>query len=173
MRRILPFCHLGYSLGWCRTAGHFPCAVQSNLCWWAGLQSDPMSAPSPPLGPQSEWCVPYLLLSRGRTHCGEVWPLSGLLAYCQACGAASMGSGKGCISPGGSTRFTGVGGAGSAHFAVGGPLQERPCSTGREANSSEGWIHRSTALGVCAMQAGSVKWFPLGFRLGDGRGRWR
>ena len=30
---------------------------------------------------------------RGRTHCGVVWPLSGLLAHCQACGAASMGSG--------------------------------------------------------------------------------
>ena len=30
---------------------------------------------------------------RGRTHCGVVWPLSGLLAHCQACGAASMGHG--------------------------------------------------------------------------------
>ena len=30
---------------------------------------------------------------RGRTHCGVVWPLSGLLTHCQACGAASMGSG--------------------------------------------------------------------------------
>ena len=30
---------------------------------------------------------------RGRTHCGVVWPLSGLLAHCQACGAALMGSG--------------------------------------------------------------------------------
>ena len=30
---------------------------------------------------------------RGRTHCGVVWPLSGLLAHCQPCGAASMGSG--------------------------------------------------------------------------------
>ena len=30
---------------------------------------------------------------RGRTHCGVAWPLSGLLADCQACGAALMGSG--------------------------------------------------------------------------------
>ena len=30
---------------------------------------------------------------RVRTHCGVVWPLSGLLAHCQACGAALMGSG--------------------------------------------------------------------------------
>ena len=30
---------------------------------------------------------------KGRTHCGVVWPLSGLLAHCQACGAALMGSG--------------------------------------------------------------------------------
>ena len=29
----------------------------------------------------------------GRTHRGAGWPLSGLLAHCQACGAASMGSG--------------------------------------------------------------------------------
>ena len=37
----------------------------------------------------------YLILPspRGRTHCGVVWHLSGLLAHCQACGAASMGSG--------------------------------------------------------------------------------
>ena len=30
---------------------------------------------------------------RGRTHSGVVWSLSGLLAHCQACGAAFMGSG--------------------------------------------------------------------------------
>ena len=30
---------------------------------------------------------------RNRTHCGVLWPLSGLLAHCQACGATSMGSG--------------------------------------------------------------------------------
>ena len=61
---------------------------------------------------------------RGRTHCGVVWPLSGLLAHFQAYGAASMGSSQGCIRLGGSTRCTGVGGAGLARFAVGGLLWE-------------------------------------------------
>ena len=46
--------------------------------------------------------------------------------------------------------------AGSAGFALGGPLREEPCSSRREANPSEGWIHRSTALGVCMVQASSV-----------------
>ena len=63
-----------------------------------------------------------------------VWPLSGLVAHCQACGAASMGSGVlAGVDPQGAQ-----GGAGSARFAVGGPLREGPCSTGREADSSEG-----------------------------------
>ena len=30
---------------------------------------------------------------RGRTHCGVLWPLSGLLAHCQAYGNVSVGSG--------------------------------------------------------------------------------
>ena len=74
---------------------------------------------------------------RGRTHCGVAWPLSGLLAHCQACGAASMGSGQRHISWGGSARCTGVGGTGLACFAVSGPLWEGPCSTGREVGPSE------------------------------------
>ena len=76
----------------------------------------------------------FFLFPRGMTHCGVVWPLSGLLAHCQACGAALMGSGQGRISRGGSTRCTGVGGTGLAHFAIGGPLREVPCSTRREAD---------------------------------------
>ena len=60
------------------------------------------------------------------------------------------------ISQGGSTRCTGAGGADSAHFAFGGPLREGPCGTGREADPLEEWIHRSTALGVCVVQASSV-----------------
>ena len=116
-----------------------------------------MSAPSPLLGPQSDWCAPYLPLSpRGRTHCGAVCPLSGLLAHCQACDAPSMGSGQGHIRQGGSARCTGAGGAGLASFAIGGALQEGPCSTGREAGPLEGWIHRSKALAVCMVQASSV-----------------
>ena len=87
----------------------------------AGLQSDPMSAPSPPLGPQT---VVYLIFSspRGRTHLGVGWPLSGLLVHCVACGAASMGSGQGPIRREGSSKCTGVEGVGLASFAVSGPL---------------------------------------------------
>ena len=52
--------------------------------------------------------------------------------------------------------YTGVGGVGVAHFVVGGPLQEMPFSTRREAGLLEGWIHRSTVLGVCKVQASLV-----------------
>ena len=38
-------------------------------------------------------CAFIFSFLRGRTHCGVVWPLSRLLAHCQACGAALMGSG--------------------------------------------------------------------------------
>ena len=43
-----------------------------------------------------------------------------------------------------------------APFAIGDPLWEEPCSTGREADPSEGWIHRSTVLHVHLVQASSV-----------------
>ena len=79
------------------------------------------------------------------------------------------------ISRGGSARCTRAGGAGSALFAAlpsGDPLQEGTCSTRREADTLEGWIYRSTALGVCEVQASLVNSFPLGLWLGDGRGRW-
>ena len=81
---------------------------------------------------------------RSRTHCGLVWPLAGLHGHCQTCGATTMGSGPGCISRGGSTRCTGVGGADVAYFAISGPLWEGLCNTGRDAGLLEGWIHRST-----------------------------
>ena len=67
----------------------------------------------------------------------SVWPLFGVLAHFQACGAALMGSGQGYIGWGGSAKCTEVGGAGLASFAVGGPLEEGPCSTGSEAGPSE------------------------------------
>ena len=50
-------------------------------------------------------------------------------------------------------------------------LGKGPCSTGREADRLEGWIHRSTVLDVCN-KFGDGNWFPLGFWLGDGGGRW-
>ena len=58
-----------------------------------GAKSDMMSVPSPPLGPQSDWCVPYLPLSQGQDSLWSGVTLSGLLAHCQACGTALMGSG--------------------------------------------------------------------------------
>ena len=57
-------------------------------------------------------------------------------------------------------------GAGLAGFAIGGPLQEGPCSTRREANPWEGWIHRSSVGCLCsASNFGDRNWFPLGFQL--------
>ena len=142
--------------------------------WWAGPQSDLMSAPSPPLGPQSDWCVPYLPPLPGAGLTVEWCGPSGLLAHCQACGAASMGSGQGRISSGGSATCTGLGGAGLASFALSGLLWEGPCSTGREADLLEGSIHRSTALGGCTVQASSVtgtgSLWNFGWGMGEGNG---
>ena len=83
-----------------------------------------------------------------------------------------------CISRGGSSRCTGVGGAGLTHLAIGGPLWEGTCSTGREAGDPwEGWIHRSTALGVCTVhsslvtETGSLWGFGWGVGEGDGTGQ--
>ena len=138
-------------------------------------QSDPMSVPSPPLGPQSDWCLPYLPLSQGqdslRSGVAPVW------ATCTLPGLWCCFDGMWRISRGGSARCTGAGGADSACFALGGPLRGGPCSPGREADPSEGWIHRSTVLGVCAMQARSVTgtgslWdFGWGMGGGDGAGQ--
>ena len=61
-----------------------------------------------------------------------------------------------------------------ASFATGGPLWEGPCSTRREAGPLEGWIHRSTALGVCTVQANSVtgtgSLWNFGWAMGEGNG---
>ena len=80
------------------------------------------------------------------------------------------------ISLGGLARCTGVGGAVSAHFSFGDLLREGPCDTRRESDPPEGWIHRSTALGVCVVQASSLAgtgslWdFGWGMGKGDGTG---
>ena len=60
--------------------------------------------------------------------------------------------------------------AGSACFSFGDSLQEGPCSTGRESDPPEGWICRSTALGVCAVQGSSLWDFGWGMGEGDGTG---
>ena len=114
----------------------------------------PDVCPSPPLGPQSDWCLPYLPLSQGQN---SLWSgVAPVWASCTLPGLWCCFDGIWRISWGGSTRYTVAGGVGSARFAFSGPLQEGPCSTRSEANPSEGWIHRSTALGVCMVQASSV-----------------
>ena len=48
----------------------------------------------------------------------------------------------------------GAGGAGLARFSFDDPLQVGPCGRGTESDPlPEGWLHRSTALGVSAEQA--------------------
>ena len=80
------------------------------------------------------------------------------------------------ISWGGSARCTGAGGVGSASFSFGDPLLEWTCRTRRESDPLEGWIHRSTALDVCRVQASSLAgtgclWdFGWGMGEGDGAG---
>ena len=73
-----------------------------------------------------------------------------------------------CISWGGWARCTGAGGAGSAHLSFSDPLQEGPCSTRRESDlPPEGWIHRSTAMGVYVVQASSLQELvPFGILAG-------
>ena len=136
----------------------------------AGPQSDPMSVSSPPLGPQSDWCVPYLPLSQGQD---SLWSgVAPVWATCTLPGLWCCFNGICHISQGG--QCTVAGGAGSAHFAFGGPLQEGPCGTGREADLSVGWIHRSTVLGVCAVQTSSVSgagsFWDFGWGMGEGDG---
>ena len=132
-----------------------------------------MFAPSPPLGPQSDWCVPYLSLSQGQDSlCSGVAPV---WATCTLPGLWCCFNGIWRSSRGGSARCTGAGGADSDCFAFSGLLLEGPCGTRREADPLEGWIHKKHSVG-CLRSAGKFhdgNWFPLGFWLGDGRGRWR
>ena len=64
-----------------------------------------------------------------------------------------------------------MGGADSAQFAFGGPLREGPCGTRREADLLTGWIYRSTALGICPVQASSLtvtgSLWDLGWGMGE------
>ena len=146
-----------------------------------GPQSDLMSAPSPPLGPQSDWCVPYLPLSQGQdslwSGVASVWPTCTLqVEYLQVEYLWCCFNGIWHISWGGSARCTGAGGADSAHFTFSGLLREGPCAMEREADPLEQWIHRITALGVCTVQASSLMgtgslWdFSWGMGEGDGAG---
>ena len=109
---------------------------------------------------------------RGRIHCGVVWPLPGLLAHCQACDAASMGSGQGLISRDVSSRCTGVGWEGLAlccwWFPAGGNLQD--LEGGRPIRGMDAQKHSIRCL-QGASKLGDRNWFPLEFRFRDRRGK--
>ena len=104
----------------------------------------------------------YLIFpsSRGRT---QLWSgVAPVWTTCTLPGLWCCFNGIWRISRVGSTRCTGAEGASLASFAVGGPLQEGPCSTGREADPLEGWIHRSSVGHLHgASKFGDGNWFPL------------
>ena len=140
------------------------------LVGWATVRPD--VCPHPPLGPQSDWCVPYLPLTQGQD---SLWSgVTPVWATCTLPGLWCCFDGIWHISWGGSARCTEMGGAALASFAGGGPLGEGPCSTRREADPSEGWIQRNTALGICVVQASSVmgtgSLWNFGCGMGEGNG---
>ena len=109
---------------------------------------------------------------RGWTHCGMLWPLSGLLAPCQACGAASMGSGiLARVDPQGAQGWEGQAQLALPRwFPAGGALWHQ--EGGRPVGGMDPQKHSVGCLcSVSKFDDGN--WFPLEFRLGDGRGRWR
>ena len=129
--------------------------------------------PSPPLGSQSDWCVPYLPLSQGQD---SLWSGVDLVwVTCTLPGLWCCFDGIWHFSRGGSAWCTGAGGAGLACFAISGPRWEGPCSTRREADLLEGLHPQKHSVGCLhsAIKCSEGKWFPLEFWLGDGRGRWR
>ena len=84
-----------------------------------------------------------------------VWPLSGLLAHSQSCGTTLMGSG---ILAGVDLQGA-QGQEGQAQLALSAVVHfgRGPAALGgRQADPSEVWICRSTALGVCEVQASSL-----------------
>ena len=145
------------------------------MCWWEGPQSDPMSAPSPLLGPQSDWCVPYFPLSQGQD---SLW--SGVAPVWAPCTLPGLW----CCFDGIWPRDYWPGWIRKVHRGRRGRLSSlclwwSPVVGAllhlEGAGPWEGWIHRSTALGFLrgSSKFGVRNLFPLGFRLGDGRGRWR
>ena len=114
----------------------------------------------------------YLILPspRGKIHGGVVWPLSVLLAHFQAWRAASIGSGiltrvDRKVHSGRMGRLSSL-----CHqwSPVVGALKHQ--EGGRPVGGMDPQKH---TVG-CLCDAGKFSdrnWFPLGFRLGDGRGR--
>ena len=130
-----------------------------------------MSDPIPPLGPSQTGVCILFPSPRGGIHCVVEWPvwatctLPGL--WCWGCGILAGVDGQ---------VAQGLEGGGSACFSFRDLLWDGPCGTGRESDQPEGWICRSTALGVCTVQAislagtGSLWDFGWGMGEGDGAG---
>ena len=154
-------------LEWRRNAKLFPCAVWSNLCWWSGPQSDLMSAPSPLLGPQSDWCVPYLPLSQGQdslwSGVAPVWvtcTLPGLWCCFYGIWCLAGVDLQGAQGPEGQFQL-------SLPLVVRGAL--RHWEGGRHIRGMDPQKHSGGCLrGASKFPEGN--WFPLGFWLGMDKG---
>ena len=133
-----------------------------------GPQSDLMSAPIPPLWPQSDWCVPYLPLSQGQD---SLWSgVASVWATCTLLGLLCCFYGIWCIKQGGSARCTVARGAASTRFDfAGGAL--RYWEEGRPVRGMDPQKH---SLGVCVVQASSVmgtgSLWDFGWGMGKGDG---
>ena len=94
---------------------------------------------------------------------------SGLLAHCQ--GLWCWGSG---VLAGVDWQGAGGGRGRLSLLLLWRSLQEGPCGTWRESDPPEGQIRRSTALGVCEVQASSLagtgSLWDLGWGMGEGDG---
>ena len=140
-----------------------------------GSQSDPMSALRPPLGPQSDWCVPYLLLSQGQD---SLW--SGVAPVWAACTLPGMWSCFNGIWP----RAYQMGWIHKVQRGGRGKLSQLWC---RWSPAAEALQHQEGGRPIgrmdpqkynvgrlhSASKFGAVNWFPLEFWLGGGRGQWR
>ena len=109
---------------------------------------------------------------RGGIHCGVAWPVWATCTlpslWCWGSGVLAGVDLQGAQGP-----------EGQAQLAF--PSEIRfgrgPCGTRRESDPPEGWIHRRTALGVCAVQASSLagtgSLWDFGWGMGeeDGAGK--
>ena len=142
--------------------GHFPCAVLNNLRWSMGLP------PAHRWG-HSQTGVCLLFPSpRGGIHCGFAWPVWGTCPlpglWCWGCGVLAG------VDP---QRAQGRRGRLSSLFlqrsTSGGALRHqegvRPTGGMDLQKHSIGCLHNTSKFP-------GRNWFPLGFWLGDGRGRW-
>ena len=113
----------------------------------------------------------YLIFSspRGRTHCGVVLPLSGLLAHCQCACTLVVLLQPGCIRKVHRGRRGRLNSLCHRWSPAGGALQHR--EGGRPLGGMDPQKHSIGHL-PGASKFGDRNWFPLGFWLVDGRGRW-